>query len=379
MTHLLLIIIYLAFISLGLPDAILGSAWPSMVTEFEVPLSYAGIISMLISICTVISSLKSDAFSRRFGTGKITAFSVVLTAIGLLGFSLSNQFWMLTIWAIPYGLGAGCVDATLNNYVAIHYKSSHMSWLHCMWGIGASTGPLIMGALLTNHFSWNTGYLAIAILQIALASLLFFTLPLWKTANHREASSKALSLKEILRIKKARNVMLLFFCYCSIEQAAGLWAASYLVLQRGIDVNTAAAFAGLFFIGIAFGRFLSGFIAMKLNDREMIVLGLSILGIGIGLMLVPGPDWLSFLAFILCGLGCAPIYPSMMHSIPSHFGTEHSQSILGAASASANAGILVMPPLFGIIANHLSIALLPVFLLLFLAVMIFMHKQLWTK
>ena len=285
MTHLLLAIIYLAFISLGLPDGLLGSAWPTMYTEFHVPVSYAGIISIIISLGTIVSSLQSDRLTKKLGTGKVTAISVAMTAAALLGFSFSSSFWMLCLWSIPYGLGAGSVDAALNNYVALHYESHHMSWLHCMWGVGATVGPYIMGFALSGGRTWNFGYLCVGILQILLTAVLIFSLPLWKKRGSRSFSEKeegtidrekeaeiqesALSLAQIIKIPGAKEVMLCFFCYCAIEQTAGLWASSYLHLFKGIPAETAARFAGMFFIGITAGRAVSGFITMKFRGGSV--------------------------------------------------------------------------------------------------------------
>lgn len=382
MIQLLLAIIYLAFISLGLPDALLGSAWPTMYVKFEVPVSYAGIISMIIAAGTVVSSLQSDRLTKAFGTGKVTAVSVALTAAALFGFSCSDSFIMLCVMAIPYGLGAGSVDASLNNYVAIHYASRHMSWLHCMWGVGASVGPYIMGYALSNGQSWNAGYRYIAILQVVLTVILFVSLPLWKNRSSKEAETakeqdvKALKLSEIFRIKGAKEIMLAFFCYCAIEQTAGLWAGSYLVLWRGVDAQTAATYAAMFFIGITAGRAVSGFVTMKLNDTAMIRLGQGIVAAGALLMLFPAGEKLALVGLIVIGLGCAPIYPCIIHSTPEHFGAHKSQAIIGVQMASAYVGTCLMPPLFGLIANHVSVALLPVYLLVFLALMVVMYERL---
>lgn len=382
MTHLLLAIIYLAFISLGLPDALLGSAWPSMYPEFGVPVSYAGIISMIIAGGTIISSLQSDRLTLRFGTGKVTAFSVAITAAALFGFSITHSFWLLCLWAVPYGLGAGSVDASLNNYVALHYKSRHMSWLHCMWGVGATAGPYIMGYALTGGQGWNWGYRYISILQVVLTAVLIFSLPLWtkrvpdpgtgSSASHNQA----LSLKEILRIPGAKEVMLCFFCYCALEQTAGLWASSYLTLFQDVSAETAARFAGLFYIGITVGRAVCGFITIRLNDTQMTRLGMGIITLGGAAMLLPGPEALSLAGLILIGLGCAPVYPCMIHSTPAHFGADRSQAIIGVQMASAYVGTCLMPSLFGLIANHISIGLLPVYLLLILLLMFLMHELL---
>ena len=381
MVNLLLAIIYLSFISLGLPDALLGSAWPTMHKELNVPISYAGIISMIISAGTIISSLQSDRLTKKFGTGKITAFSVAMTAIALLGFSITHSYIFLCVWAIPYGLGAGSVDASLNNYVALHYESKHMSWLHCMWGIGATIGPYIMGYALTNN-NWNAGYRYISIMQIVLTAILFFSLSLWKKndeENKEKISTKVLSLKEIIKIPGAREIMICFFCYCALEATTGLWASSYLNIYKGVDIKTAASFGSLFYIGITVGRAISGFITMKLNDNQMIILGESLILIGIILMIIPAVNILSLIGFIIVGLGCAPIYPSIIHSTPSNFGAENSQAIIGVQMASAYIGTLAMPPLFGYIANHISISLLPFYLVLILILMFIMHKLMIKK
>ena len=375
----LLGIIYLSFISLGLPDALLGAAWPNMYPEFQVPVSYAGMISMIIAFGTIISSLQSDRLTKRFGTGKVTAVSVGITALALWGFSISHSFILLCLWAIPYGLGAGSVDASLNNYVALHYSSKHMSWLHCMWGIGATLGPYIMGAVLTGGATWNTGYRIISVLQIALTAVLVFSLPKWNgqnTSSGETIHAKALSLKEILVIPGAKAVMLCFFCYCAIESTTMLWASSYLHLAKGVDAKTAASFAGMFCIGITIGRGINGFIAMKLKDRQMIRMGQAIILTGIIVMILPFGKTVSLIGFSLIGLGCAPVYPCIIHSTPLHFGAERSQAIIGVQMASAYVGTCLMPPLFGLIANHISIRLLPVYLLLLLALMVYMHELL---
>lgn len=386
MFQLLLAIIYLAFISLGLPDSLLGSAWPAMYQELAVPVSYAGGISMIIAVGTIVSSLQSDRFTRKFGTGKITAFSVLLTAVALFGFSISHSYIALCLWAVPYGLGAGSVDASLNNYVALHYESRHMSWLHCMWGVGASLGPYVMGYTLSGGQSWTMGYRYIAVLQITLTVILFFSLPLWhrkQQANmdtvQTEESSKPLSLREVIRIPGAREVMITFFCYCALEQTSGLWASSYLVLRHGLSADTAAGFASLFFGGITVGRALSGFLTMKFNDMQLIRLGQGVISLGILLLLLPAGKESALLGLVLIGLGCAPVYPSIIHSTPEHFGAEKSQAMIGAQMASAYVGTCLMPPLFGLIANHTSAALLPVYLLLILALMVWMHEKMLKK
>lgn len=385
MFQLLLVIIYISFVSLGLPDSLLGSAWPTMYPQLDVPVSYAGIISMIIALGTIISSLQSDRLTRRWGTGKVTAVSVGTTALALFGFSVSSSFWQLCLWAIPYGLGAGSVDASLNNYVALHYESKHMSWLHCMWGVGASVGPYIMGAIMTGGGVWNSGYRAIALIQIILTAILIFSLPLWQNRPLLEgesgetAQTQALSLKEVIKISGVKEILLCFFCYCAIESTTGLWASSYLTLYKGVSAETAAEYASMFFIGITLGRAVSGFVTMKLNDVQMIRLGQGIIAAGIVIILLPLDAAVSLAGFVIVGLGCAPIYPCIIHSTPDHFGADKSQAIIGIQMASAYVGTCLMPPIFGLIADHITVSLLPLYLLVLLVLMIVMHERLNKK
>ena len=382
MISLLLAIIYMAFISLGLPDALLGSAWPSMYPQFNVPLSYAGVISMIISACTVVSSLQSDRLTKKLGTGKIVTISVAMTALALFGFSTSSEFWMLCFWAIPYGLGAGSVDASLNNYVALHYESRHMSWLHCMWGVGISVGPYTMSYALTKGMTWNTGYKIVFILQLVLTLILIFSLPLWKkrseapTAGLSNSDDKPLSIREILAIPGSKEVMLTFFCYCALEQTSILWGSSYMVLNCGISKDIAASFASLFCIGITIGRAISGFMTMKFTDTQMIRMGMGIIIAGILAMLLPLGTVATLAGLAFVGLGCAPIYPCIIHSTPVHFGAERSQAVIGVQMASAYIGTTLMPPLFGVISNGFSISLFPIYLLLIWILMFIMHEKL---
>ena len=383
MIQLLLPIIYLAFISLGLPDSLLGSAWPSMYPLLGVPVSHAGILSMIISFGTIVSSLNSDRLTRALGAGKVTAISVGMTAAALFGFSISTQFWMLCLWAVPYGLGAGSVDAALNNYVALHYESRHMSWLHCMWGIGTMVSPMVMGRVLAGGGPWTAGYRYIALFQIALTAVLFLSLPLWQKRTDEAAEDgtapQALSLGQVFRLPGAKEVMLCFFCYCALETTAGLWASSYLTLTRGVAADTAASFASLFYIGITAGRAACGFLTLKLSDTQIIRLGQGVLAVGVAALLVPGPQLLALAGLVLVGVGCAPIYPSIIHATPDHFGADRSQAVIGIQMASAYVGNLVMPPLFGLLANNITPALFPFYLLVLLVLMVFMHEQLVRK
>lgn len=405
MLSLLLPIIYLSFISLGLPDALLGAAWPTLYLSIDVPLSYAGIISMIISGGTIFSSLQSDRLNRRYGTGRITFSSVLLTAVALLDFSFSRSFLALCLWAIPYGLGAGSVDAALNNYVALHYKSQHMNWLHCMWGIGAALGPMLMGMCLTHGLGWPAGYRLVAGVQFALTAILFFRLPLWKKAAMEETAALAaatsatehatsaitpapLSLKQIFALPGAKEIFLCFFCYSALEATIGLWASSYLSLFAGMNAKTAAGRAALFYVGITGGRALSGFLAQKWDDDRMIRLGQGIVAMGLFCLFVamlcstcsdaasPFLLLLTQFGFLLLGLGCAPIYPGIIHSTPARFGTARSQAMIGVQMASAYVGSCFLPPLFGVLARCCSVALLPFYALLLLGIMFTMHQLL---
>ena len=372
MYSILLPVIYLAFISLGLPDALLGSAWPSMYPAFGVPVSYAGVISTVISVGTVISALMSDALTRRFGAGKVTAVSVFATAAALFGFSISRSYAPLLLWAVPYGIGAGCVDAALNNFVALHYKSRHMSWLHCCWGIGASIGPYIMGWALNGGRGWSAGYAAVALLQAALTVLLLLSLPLWKRPardGQAQEDSERLGTRELLRLPGAKAIMLAFLCYQAIESTTGLWASSYLALHLGFGEAAAARCASFYYLGITAGRAAGGFITAKLGDDRMIRLGQGVLLAGVALILLPLGPAAALAGLILAGLGSAPIYPSIIHSTPTHFGAARSQAMIGLEMACAYIGNIAAPPLFGLIANHIDVALLPVYILILLAVM----------
>jgi len=364
---ILLMIIYLSFISLGLPDSLLGSAWPSMYGGLNVPPHYAGYISMIIAGGTVISSIFSERIIRRFGTGIVTAFSVLMTAVALLGFSFSATVALLCLWAIPLGLGAGSVDAALNNYVALHYKAKHMSWLHCFWGVGASIGPIIMSFFLINKNSWNLGYRSIGLLQCCLVAVLFITISLWgknkpQDKNGKNEPSKGIKFKELFQLTGVKQILIAFFCYCSLESTTGLWGSSFLVMEKNISPEIAAKWISLFYIGITSGRFISGFLTMKLNNRQMVRLGQFLVACGVIILMLPIGKLLLLPGFFIIGLGCAPIYPSLLHETPGNFGSEKSQTIMGIQMASAYIGTTFMPPLFGQITSFFGFNVFPLFI-----------------
>ena len=378
MLSLLLPVIYLAFISMGLPDSMLGSAWPSMYTGLGVGVSACGLISTIITASTVVSSLLCDRLHARFGTGRIVAVSTGITALSLLGFSLSSQYWMLCLIAVPYGLGAGSIDAVLNNYVALHYQARHMSWLHCMWGVGCSIGPMLMGRALTGG-GWQLGYRWVAIIQAGMTLVLFISLGLWqeKPAQDGGEARQSLTLKQALRVPGALEAMLGFLAYCGMESTTGLWAASYLTLQRGVSPAEAASWASLFYLGITVGRLLCGFLTLRLDDRRMMTLGQWGMLAGIVLLALPLPSPFALAAMVVIGMGCAPVYPSMIHDTPRLFGQQRSQSLIGLQMASAYVGSALMPPLFGLLGQNVSFGLYPFFLLALLALVVAARRRLY--
>lgn len=388
MYSLLLAIIYLAFIGLGLPDSLVGAGWPVMHQDLGVPTGYAGFITMIIAGGTIISSLMSDRLTRRFGTGMVTAVSVGMTAAALIGFSNSSEFWMLLVWAIPYGLGAGAVDAALNNYVALHYSSRVMSWLHGCWGIGASISPFIMGFVLSHNMGWSAGYLIVGSIQVVLTAILLFATPLWNKVNPPETenedrnvpASSPLSLAGALRIPGVGLMLAAFFGYCAYESTAVLWGATFMVDQRGVTAAKAATFASLFLIGITVGRFLSGIVADRIGDRGLIRYGVMLMVFGAALVAIPVNGHIVSLAgLLIAGLGCAPVYPAIIHSTPSNFGRDKSQAIIGIQMAAAYTGTTLMPPLFGFIAQAVGFWLFPFYLAMLAALILVMSGLLNKK
>lgn len=395
MYSLLLAIIYIAFISLGLPDSLIGAGWPVMHRDLDVPIGVAGILTMIIAGGTIFSSLASERVTRRFGVGLVTAVSVGMTAAALIGFSVSGEFWMLCLWAIPYGLGAGAVDAALNNYVAVHYAARHMNWLHACWGLGASISPFVMSWSLTAGLGWTSAYLIIGLIQVALTLALLSSIPLWgkvnpvrppestdaadaETTDSSPAPGRAhVPLSRAVRIPGVPLILAAFFAYCALETTAILWASSYLVADRGVSPATAAAFASLFVLGITAGRFLAGFVADRIGDRWMIRGGFITVGVGAVMLTLPvGTDAVALVGLVVAGLGSAPIYPAIIHSTPVNFGRENSQAVIGIQMAAAYAGSTLAPPLFGAIAAVTGLGIFPVYILLLVALGLVMSERL---
>lgn len=395
MITLLLFLIYAAFISLGLPDGLLGVAWPVMQQEYAVPVSWAGIVSMVGSVNTIISSVLSGRILARFGTGLVTFVSVLMTAVALLGVSLAPSFLWLMLLAIPLGLGAGSVDAGLNHYVAKQYQAHHMSWLHCFWGIGAMSGPVIISRIMTQGDSWRNGYLMVALVQFGLTVLLFVTLPLWdkvaklkgKTAvadpvvaaspsSAPTAVGNSRSLFSPLQIAGVKPVLTVFLFYCGIEATMGLWGSSFLIHVKGVDVATAAVWVSLFFGSITLGRFISGFITMRVSSLALIRSGEIAILVGVLCFLLPLPSLFAMVGFVLVGLGCAPIFPTMLHQTPARFGNADAQNIMGFQMAVAYTGASFLPPFLGIVAGATTFAVFPMFLLLYIGLMLVSSEQL---
>ena len=375
MYSLLLILIYIAFISLGLPDSLVGSGWPAMHADLGVPVSYMGIVTMIISGGTIVSSLLSEKLTKKFGTRHVTVVSVFLTAAAMLGFSFADRFWMLLLFGVPYGLGAGAIDAALNNYIALHYKARHMNWLHCFWGVGTIVSPFVMSHALS-HANWQGGFRIIGLVQLGIALLLLCTLPVWKIHSRTEEAGgeKVLGLRGALRIRGVPLLLIGFFAYCAAEATAMNWASTYFAEVKGVADEQAAQFASLFYIGITASRFLCGFLSDKLGDRKMILAGTAVLLGGIALLLIPAPNALAIAGFVIIGFGCGPIYPCIIHSTPANFGAENSGAIIGIQMASAYVGSTFIPPLFGLLGRALGFAVLPFFLLVFLFLMITMTE-----
>lgn len=388
MGTILLLVIYLAFISLGLPDSMLGASWPVMRLDLNAPLGIAGLLSMTVTVGTIVSSLLSGVVVRRFGTGIVTLASCVMTASALIGFSYAPSVVWLIVCAIPLGLGGGAVDAALNHYVASRYKAHHMSWLHCFWGVGATAGPMIMGAFLSGNASWRDGYLAVAGIQFALVILLVFTLPLWRARAGKEGASSDAELSETasrsgrdvasnpLQVKGVKLALASFLFYCGVEMTVGLWGSSYLVKERGLAADEAALWGSIYFAGITIGRLITGFITFKLSNRLLIRGGQILTLTGVLLLLLPLPTGCALAGLLIMGLGLAPIYPCMLHETPVRFGQEHAGKIMGYQMAVAYTGSTLLPPLLGLLAGFATIGIFPIYIAVSAAAMMLFSERL---
>ncbi len=367
MSSLLIAVIYLAFISLGLPDSLLGSAWPVMHADIGASVSSAGIVTMIISAGTIVSALSTNKLVSVMGTPVVTAISVLLTAAAILAFSFASAFWQLCVFAVPYGLGAGAIDTSLNNFVAKHLSSRHMSWLHCCWGIGAMTGPYVMGYALTGAGGWHGGYRIIAAVQFVLTLVMFISVPRWRKAENgasvgEDEREEALSPLRTFRLKGAVFAFIAAMLYFAIEQLPIVWASTYFTEVWSLDADTAAFLASLFYIGITAGRGASGFVSGRAGDKLMIRTGIIAVLVGAALIAFAafvGAFALSVIGFLLVGLGCAPVFPSLLHSVPGNFGKKYSGSVIGVTMAFSYTGMIFTPVLFGKLAELTTIELLP--------------------
>lgn len=365
----LLLIIYLIFIGLGISHSLLGPAWPSMYESLAVPDSWLIIISAILSVCMITASVFSGKALKRFKTSAIVVVCALMMATGIMGFALSKSFAVLCICVIPLGLGGGLIDPVINHYIAVHFKASHMNMLHCLWGVGATMGPLIMASGIKHYGTWNAGYFMAGYIQVAIVLTLILTLPLWRkqpSTPHQEKESGKTNFKALLKLRGIYFSLVSFICYCAIEAMIGLWGSSYLVFVKGISPETAAQRLSLYFLGITLGRFVSTFLAIKIDSRKMIRLGCALIASGLFIFLLPLGDAAYMAGFLLMGIGCAPIYPCLMHNTPVYFGEESSGSVIGLQSASANIGGAVIPPLFGFFAAHIGYSLFPLFLIVLL-------------
>ena len=369
MGSLLLAVIYLIFISLGLPDSLLGSGWPKMQEVFNVPSSYAGYVSMAISFMTIISALLSPRMIKRFHTKWIVIVSIAMTVLGLLGFSFSGSYWMLFLFAIPYGLGAGSIDASVNHYVANHYSSSVMNFLHCFYGVGAVISPYIM-ALALSRARWNEGYRWTAYLQTGILLICIISIPLWKKNESEDTEEQirdSAGIRETLKVPGVILTLIAFFAYCSGEATGFLWTPSYFAgTKEGMSDNLIASFGSLVFGGLMLGRLISGFVSGKLGDRTLIRIGIGVELLGIILLFIPNTHYMvAAVGFVIIGTGMGPVYPAIQHMAPANFGKRYSAAVIGLQMASAYVGSTFMPMVFGILQQQLGIGIMPVYLLIF--------------
>ena len=382
MSSLLLAVIYLIFISLGLPDSLLGSGWPKMQAVFSVPSSYAGYVSMTISFMTIISALLSPRMIKHFHTKWITIVSIGLTIAGLLGFSICSRYWMLFIFAVPYGLGAGAIDASVNHYVANNYSGSVMNFLHCFYGVGAVISPYIM-ALALKYARWNEGYSWTSYIQMFILFVCIISLPLWKTNGKEEEEdrSDSVGIKEALKVPAVIFTLIAFYAYCAGEATCFLWTPSYFAdTKSGLSAETIASFGSLIFGGLMLGRLISGFISNKLGDRRLIRIGIFVELLGIIMVFLPVESYIVAAAgFVVIGTGMGPVYPAIQHMAPANFGKKYSAAVIGLQMAAAYVGSTFMPMIFGLLQQKIGIAIMPTYLLIFAIINFGMLELTYSK
>lgn len=376
MTLLVAIVIYLAFFSMGLPDSMIGAAWPSIYPQFDVPVAYAGGVTILITAGTVLSALSANTLTHHLGAWKVTLLSTLLTALALIGFACAQNYLWLCACALPLGLGAGAIDAVLNNYVALHGTSRQMSWVHVAWGIGATTGPCLLGLCLTRGGIWQDGYWCVATLQCVMVVLLFLSRRWWQLKTASETSTTIVTTCEALRLKGIAWALFGLFAMQSLEFCAGIWSGSYFHLVGGLPAASAAKLAALFYGGMTLGRFCAGLIADRLGDWKMLRFGSLCIAIGIGCLILAQNVWQMTIGMSFIGLGAAPLFPCFLHATPTNFGARYTQAVMGLQMACAYIGAAIMPPLLGIVAQHLSMAAYPYALGCFLLIMAFAFRQL---
>ncbi len=371
MTLLLLCVIYIAFIGLGLPDSLFGTAWPAIYGEFALPLSAANCVTLIVSGGTVISSAMSARVINKFGTYTVTAVSTALTAAALFGFSVSKNLIWLCLFSIPLGIGAGAVDSALNNYVALHFSASHMNFLHCFYGVGVSVSPYIMSFALSGG-NWRGGYRTAFIIQCVITAVIAFSRPLWKKSDKNsseEEKSVTLSFAQMIKTPCVKADLLLFASSCAIECTCGAWSSTFLVESKGFSADVAAKTVAMYFVGLTLGRFLSGVLSSKISSWNLIKSGLIIVFSAIIVLLLPLKSTFAALGLFLLGLGIGPVYPNIMHLTPKNFGKDVSQSIIGLQMAVAYTGITAVPPIFGFLAQKLGMKLFAPFMLVLFVIL----------
>lgn len=375
MATILLIIIYIAFIGLGIPDSLFGAAWPAIYPEFNIPFSFASFVTVIISCGTIVSSMLSAKVISMFGTNKVSAFSTAMTAAALLGFSCSKNLAFFCLFAIPLGLGAGAIDTALNNYVSLHYSATHMSFLHCFYGIGVSVSPYVLSLVISGKYGWREGYRIAFGIQLGIALIMLFTLPIWKKAHGqgeevKEQKMKALSFREVMKIPGVKIMCCLFFASCAIECTCGGWGSTFLVEYKHVPADQAARIIMFYYVGMALGRFLSGILAMRLNSWQIIKTGQWVLGAALIILLLPTSPQISGMALFMTGLGNGPLFPNFNYLTPQNFGEDVSQSVMGTQMAAAYVGIMLAPAGCGILGQNIGMGVFPVYLFIFYVFML---------